>query len=409
MVNLEAVSKAIATPEAQPFFSVIIPTRNRPDYVVDTVESILAQTFENFELIISDNSDDANAAINQSVLENYLKDPRCRYVRPNKELPMVDHWEWALAQAQGKFIGFVTDRMALRLYALELTFNAITEKNADAVCFLNEGAMEFPNYRSIRKQRRKPTVRKVMSLDKATQFSKGMLQKDSPRMLNSFVSLLVIEKIRQRFGTVFSSISPDYVFSFRLMDELDSYFVLDYPLLIVQGESRSNGRAFKLGKMNSESTNFLKNIDDTQREFFKFGPISGDMFVMPNVILREYAFVLSQSDTGKLPPIDKREFYINAMKYYSGLSKDGLVSERAMAALEQYRIAHGFERIILPAKRSTLFLLWRRFIRGELGGAWVASTIGNTRLLYEKFLACFQYSRRHSARTMIEVLKKDAG
>ena len=40
--------------DSKHFFSVIIPTYNRRNFLKIAVESVLAQTFENFELIIVD-------------------------------------------------------------------------------------------------------------------------------------------------------------------------------------------------------------------------------------------------------------------------------------------------------------------------------------------------------------------
>ena len=38
------------------FFSIVIPTRDRPDLIESLLFSILNQTFERFELLICDNS-----------------------------------------------------------------------------------------------------------------------------------------------------------------------------------------------------------------------------------------------------------------------------------------------------------------------------------------------------------------
>ena len=41
-----------------PFFSIILPTKNRSFIIANTIESILGQTYIDFEFIIIDNSDD---------------------------------------------------------------------------------------------------------------------------------------------------------------------------------------------------------------------------------------------------------------------------------------------------------------------------------------------------------------
>jgi len=39
-----------------PLFSIVIPTKNRPGLLKDTVSSVLLQNFKDYELIVSDDS-----------------------------------------------------------------------------------------------------------------------------------------------------------------------------------------------------------------------------------------------------------------------------------------------------------------------------------------------------------------
>ena len=41
-----------------PYFSILIPTRGRPDLLRDAVVSALFQDFDNFEVVVSDNCND---------------------------------------------------------------------------------------------------------------------------------------------------------------------------------------------------------------------------------------------------------------------------------------------------------------------------------------------------------------
>ena len=42
----------------QPFFSIVIPTKNRPEYLRESIQSVLLQDFTDYELIVSDNFND---------------------------------------------------------------------------------------------------------------------------------------------------------------------------------------------------------------------------------------------------------------------------------------------------------------------------------------------------------------
>lgn len=59
-----------------PFFSVIIPLYNKENYITDTLNSVLAQTFTDFEIIVvNDTSTDNSLAAAQTV-----KDDRIRFI-----------------------------------------------------------------------------------------------------------------------------------------------------------------------------------------------------------------------------------------------------------------------------------------------------------------------------------------
>src|SRR5215831_2182729 len=98
-----------------PFFSIVIPTFNRSDLFPYAVRSILNQTFEDFEIIISDNCsvDDTPQVARQ------FKDPRFKYVRTPRHFTIADSWEFARSHAAGKLIFMLSDDDAMLPTALE--------------------------------------------------------------------------------------------------------------------------------------------------------------------------------------------------------------------------------------------------------------------------------------------------
>jgi glycosyltransferase involved in cell wall biosynthesis len=85
--------------------SVVLPVFNQADLLAASIESVLAQTYTNFELIvINDGSTDDV----ESVLENYVDNPKVRvYNQPNQKLPKAltngftyargEYWTWTSA------------------------------------------------------------------------------------------------------------------------------------------------------------------------------------------------------------------------------------------------------------------------------------------------------------------------
>ena len=65
------------------FFSVIIPTYNRAQLILETLETVLAQTYQNFEVIIVDDGSTDNTK--QIIQKKYGTDDRVRYFYKDNE------------------------------------------------------------------------------------------------------------------------------------------------------------------------------------------------------------------------------------------------------------------------------------------------------------------------------------
>jgi glycosyltransferase involved in cell wall biosynthesis len=86
-----------------PKLSIIVPSFNHEKFISECLESILAQDFQDYELIISD---DASSDTTPEIVSSY-KDPRVRLFLNKANLGMVSHWNWLLTQARGQYIKFL--------------------------------------------------------------------------------------------------------------------------------------------------------------------------------------------------------------------------------------------------------------------------------------------------------------
>jgi glycosyltransferase involved in cell wall biosynthesis len=87
-----------------PKVSVLIPTYNYARYLPEAIESVLNQTYVDFELIIIDDQSKDNT---DEVVEKYLEDPRVSYQKNAVNLGLVGNFNRALELANGDYIKFL--------------------------------------------------------------------------------------------------------------------------------------------------------------------------------------------------------------------------------------------------------------------------------------------------------------
>lgn len=85
-----------------PFFSIVIPTYNRASLIRTALDSILAQTFTSYEVIVVD---DGSTDHTKSVIEELSNDKIRYYWKENGERGAARNYGWE--RAQGKFVTFL--------------------------------------------------------------------------------------------------------------------------------------------------------------------------------------------------------------------------------------------------------------------------------------------------------------
>ncbi len=82
--------------------SIMIPAYNQPGYIVQAVESALAQDYTNLEVIVADDSTNDGTRF---LLERYLDDSRFKYFKNEKNLGRVDNYRKLVHElAKGEWV-----------------------------------------------------------------------------------------------------------------------------------------------------------------------------------------------------------------------------------------------------------------------------------------------------------------
>jgi len=92
------------TGDVTPRVSVVVPSFNNASFIEATMDSILAQTFEDFELVVADHS---SVDGTWERLQRYAADPRVRLLRTEAGGGAPRNWERVTAAARGELVKLV--------------------------------------------------------------------------------------------------------------------------------------------------------------------------------------------------------------------------------------------------------------------------------------------------------------
>lgn len=116
-----------------PKCSVCIPVYNCEKFVGSAIESVLSQTFKEYELVILNNHSTDGTS---EVISRY-KDPRIRVINNERTLNVDDNWSKLLSEANGEYIKLLCADDSLRPSCLERQVSVLDDplnKNVVLTC-----------------------------------------------------------------------------------------------------------------------------------------------------------------------------------------------------------------------------------------------------------------------------------
>ncbi|MDD6734398.1 MAG: glycosyltransferase [Lachnospiraceae bacterium] len=115
-------------------FSILVPLYNTPEnFLKDMIDSVVNQTYPDWELILADGSDDAHAYVGEISLEYAKRDSRIKYKKLEKNEGISGNTNQCYRMASGDYIGLFDHDDILHPSAFYEYRRAIDEQGADYV------------------------------------------------------------------------------------------------------------------------------------------------------------------------------------------------------------------------------------------------------------------------------------
>ena len=251
-------------------FSVLLPTRNRLDLLSRAIETVRRQDFGDWEIIVSDNFSEEDVA-------GYIRslgDPRIKYFRTDRFIPVTDNWNNAIDKSEGDYIIMLGDDDCL-MKGYFSTLSKMIEK-FDAPDFIYtsaflyaypgvmpgvpDGFLRTYNNRKIFQSAKEPFW---LEKDKAIGFANDSLNfrvTFDYNMQFSLVSRKLIEEMK-RYGPFYQSPYPDYYASNAMMLKAEHILVVPQPLVTIGISPKSFGYYY-FNDAESDGNEFLNNLPD---------------------------------------------------------------------------------------------------------------------------------------------------
>lgn len=124
-------SKNSSDPNMNNTITVVIPTYNKADFISQTIESVLQQTYENFEIVIID---DCSGDKTEQVVQKYLSE-KIRYFKHSKNLGPGATFNDGIKKSNTDYITLIASDDILLPNHLELVINTFESDKELEVLF----------------------------------------------------------------------------------------------------------------------------------------------------------------------------------------------------------------------------------------------------------------------------------
>jgi len=361
-------------------FSVLLPTRNRLEYLRYAVETVRRQDYADWEIVISDNDsvDDIAGFVTE------MDDPRIIYRRTASFVPVTENWNNALDASSGDYVVMLGDDDGL----LPGYFSGLLAAMADfpdpdfiyvsALFFAYPGVMPDAPDGFLRADRNRffsGDAPYWLDKDTARSIARGYLDFRMPVASNmqfSLISRRAIDAMRAK-GAFFQSPYPDFYATPALFLTAPRILVYPRPFVVIGITPKSYG-FFHFNNKSGAGVDFLNNggalaADDTAAVRLPGTSYNDSWLLAMQALHRNFS-----GEQGMAPATARYRFLqiVHCFKhrYYDRSIDDGAIAPLKARMTLGERLSYGVAmpvgfsllRLIPTGLRETLVLRLRKLI-----------------------------------------------
>ena len=344
-----------------PFFSIIIPQKDRAEYLYHTIRTCMIQDYPNLEILVSDDCSQDNSV---DVVKRLMRiDSRIKLFAHDHHLGMRDNFEYVLSQVKPGYVmalggddGLTPGAIWRMLEILRETKTQLLTWTPDLFYYAEEEG--GPNIICI-KRWKKHFVKTIKSSDYLTKIARtfNYMTDDCPMFyVKGIASTELIDRVKSRTADhcFYSCPTPDGFSGVVLAGEVEEYAFTNEPLSIIGSSPKSQGKNYHRDdeKSRKESEEFFK--DNSSRPMHR--ELASQQY-SPLITLMTADYLLTAKDlpgwSGKVPDLSYADMI---KKTFSFLTKSTFKNEvlvRELRILKEIAKQHNLEDLFNDLLHTT--------------------------------------------------------
>jgi glycosyltransferase involved in cell wall biosynthesis len=349
-----------------PLVSILLPTRNRPEFLELAIETVRRQDDPDWEIVVSDNASEQDVA----GLVARVDDPRIRHVRTDSFVPVTENWNSALEHSTGRHVLMLGDDDGLmpgyvaRLRALVERFgepdvvyaSAWLYAYPDVIPSEPQGYLQSEGYAEFLRGREEPFVLDRAVARRMVEHAMHFRLRYGFNMQFSTISRRLVDELAPR-GPFFQSAFPDYYATNVAFLTARRIVVEPRPLVVIGVTPKSYG-FFHAHAREEAGKAFLGTVsDDAARERLARAMLPGSNINAGWLSAAESIWA-RYGDLAPAPPDHRRFRLLQLVHVYEGRYLHGTVSAEHLAELEaqlrpwERRLGRGLGRAAAGGRRA---------------------------------------------------------